>query len=220
MVSAHCWLQPYSRKNSGQSGGQLVRYFQRAGEFNPANRTGGFEPAEYLQRTSAKTKDYTDYVDGGVQNLYAWANDDPATFFTAAREHESADRWYYAFQVEFSLPRELTHAQHLALREDFMAATMPDLPAMWVKHDKQLPGGERHPHIHIILSARQPDGIDRDEVQTFKLWQWARPDRGEPPAICFGVKIRPQSNSVKPCRISPIFIWNRPELRNAWIPAL
>lgn len=179
MVSAHCWLQPYSRKLTAQSGGQMVRYLKREGEFNPAH---------YLQRTDGKKKDYGDFVCEGAQNLPAWAQGDPGKFFAAARENESADRWYWGFQVEFSLPRELTHEQQMALREDFMAATMPNLPAMWVKHEKRLDNGEMHPHIHILLSARQVDGIDRDEVQTFKLWQRAHPERGGAPRDLFWSK--------------------------------
>lgn len=150
----------------------MVRYLKREGEFNPVH---------YLQRTDGKKKDYGDYVDGGVQNLPVWAQGDPGKFFAAARENESADRWYWGFQVEFSLPRELTDEQQMELREDFMAAVMPDLPAMWVKHEKRLESGELHPHIHILLSARQVDGIERDEVQTFKLWQRAHPEQGGAP---------------------------------------
>jgi hypothetical protein len=155
MVSAHVWIQSYSRKTANQSGGQLVRYLKREGEF---------KPVDYVKREGVKHKDYTDYVAGDVQNLPAWANNDPQVFFTTARAHEFHNR-YYAFQVEFSLPRELTHDQHMALRADFMEAVMPDLPALWVKHDKRLESGDMHPHIHILLSAR-------------KRWDSKQPERG------------------------------------------
>jgi hypothetical protein len=145
-----------------------VRYLTREGEF---------DPAAYLQRRSAKAKDYSDYIDSGVQHLPQWAGGDPGLFFTIARAQEFPDR-YYAFQMEFSLPRELSHEQHMALRADLMEAVLPDLPALWAKHEKQLPNGEMHPHIHILFSARKDDGIVRDAWQMFKRWDRSRPERG------------------------------------------
>jgi hypothetical protein len=141
------------------------------------NREGEFQPVAYVERTSTKTKDYGDYVTGGVQHLPGWADGDAGRFFTEAKAHEGVNR-YHAFQLEFSLPRELTHDQHMALREDFMATVMPDLPALWVKHEKRLDSGEMHPHVHILFSARKQDGIARDVHQTFRRWNRQHPERG------------------------------------------
>lgn len=168
MVSAHVYLTPYSQKTSGLSGGHLVRYLNRQEEFSPVR---------YVERVSDKTKDYNDFVCGDHQHLPAWAQENPGVFFAAAQTHEGPNR-YFAFQVEFSLPRELSYEQQMALRHDLMEATMPDLPAMWAMHNKQLDSGEMHPHIHVLFSARRVDGIERDPAQTFRRWDRHDPANG------------------------------------------
>jgi hypothetical protein len=168
MVSAHCWVRAYSVRAEGMTPQTQVAYL---------TRTGAFAPVAYVQRTSQTTKDYGDYVTGGIQQLPAWATEDASVFFAAAKQHEGSNR-YYAFQLEFSLPCELTHDQHLALRADLMEAVMPDLPALWVKHEKRLPTGELHPHIHVLFSARKQDGLVRDVAQTFHRWQREAPAQG------------------------------------------
>jgi MobA/MobL family protein len=168
MGSAHLWVHNYSRASATQTAAEQVRYLQRQGEFNPVS---------YLQRSSPHTKDYTDFVCGETRNLPDWAEHDAGRFFMQAQKHERANG-YYAVQVQFSLPRELTHEQQMALTRDFMDATMPHLPVLWVKHDKRLANGERHPHIHILLSAREMDGHQRSPGQTFARWNAKAPERG------------------------------------------
>jgi hypothetical protein len=168
MSNAHVWLKAYPKADTARGAGVQVRYLKREGEF---------APVQYLKRTNATTKDYTDFVTSGTQHLPTWAEGDPQRFFVAAAAGEGANR-YYMFQVQFSLPRELTEEQQHALREDLMAATMPDLPALWVMHNKQLDSGEMHPHIHILLSARKDDGIARDSEATFMRWNAKKPEQG------------------------------------------
>ena len=168
MVGLHVWMKPYRKPEVPQGAGVQVRYLKREGEFDPVH---------YLHRTSQKTKDYTDFVSGDTQHLPPWAQDDPERFFLQAATWEGANR-YYMFQVQFSLPRELTDEQQDALRQDFMEATMPDLPAMWVIHHKELESGEWHPHVHILLSARKDDGLERDPEQTFMRWDRREPAKG------------------------------------------
>ena len=66
----------------------------------------------------------------------------------------------------------------MALTSDFLDATMLGLPALWVKHDKELADGGRHPHIHIVFSARQDDGIAREPAQMFRRWNRHNPAEG------------------------------------------
>jgi hypothetical protein len=155
-------------RTATQTPARQVHYLRREGEFAPVS---------YALRTSQTTKDYGDFVVGGTQNFPSWCANDPGRFFTQAAASERLNG-YYAFAVQFSLPRELSHAQHMALTKDFMEATMPDLPALWVKHDKRLDNGDMHPHIHILLSSRRIDGIERNPEQTFARWNSHNPSQG------------------------------------------
>jgi hypothetical protein len=168
MAGLHCWMKSYSKPDTPQGAGVQVRYLKRTGEFDPVH---------YLNRSSTRTKDYGDFVDGNTQHLPSWAANDPERFFLQAATSEGANR-YYMFQVQFSLPNELTDEQQHALRQDFMDATIPDLPAMWVIHNKELESGEMHPHVHVLFSARKDDGIERDPAQTFMRWDRRDPEKG------------------------------------------
>ena len=166
MANSHCWLHAYGKKERG--GGSLVAYLKRE---------GAFQPVRYLHRQGTQYETYTDFTEGGVRNMPAWAQGDAETFFTAAMQQEGQNR-YYAFQVQFSLPRELDYDRQMALKDDVIAATMPDLPVLWVRHDKQLPNGEMHPHIHLLFSARKMDGMVRGPAQMFARWNREHPERG------------------------------------------
>lgn len=166
MANPHCWLHAYGKKERG--GGSLVAYLKRE---------GAFAPVRYLHRQGTQYETYTDFTEGGVRNMPAWAHGDAETFFTTAMQQEGQNR-YYAFQVQFSLPRELDYDRQMALKDDVIAATMPDLPGLWVRHDKQLENGDMHPHIHLLLSARKQDGIDRGPAQMFTRWNRQHPERG------------------------------------------
>ena len=169
MALAHFWMQSLSRNKPALPASVAVHYLKREAEF---------APAAYLSRTSDSTKDRTDLRDSGVQHLPAWAQANPGKFFSAAERYEGGNR-YHAIMLQFSLPREMTHVQHMALMHDFIDATMHDKPLLWVKHEPlDRFSHEPQPHIHILLSARTVDGIERDEVQTFKRWDRNHAERG------------------------------------------
>jgi hypothetical protein len=169
MALAHLWIQNISRAKSSLPASVAVHYLKREAEF---------AAEAYLSRTSEQTKDRNDLRAWGMQNLPPWAEENPAKFFSAAEQHEGVNR-YHAIMLQFSLPKEMTHEQHMALTEDFIEATMSDKPLLWVKHeplDKFTHAPQ--PHIHVLLSARTVDGIARDPRQTFQRWNAAHPERG------------------------------------------
>jgi hypothetical protein len=169
MALAHFWMQSISRAKANLPASVAVHYLKREAEF---------AAEAYLSRTSERTKDRHDLVAWGVQHLPAWAEDSPGTFFRAAEQYEGANR-YHAVMLQFSLPKEMTHAQHLALTHDFIEATMSDKTLLWVKHEPlDTFTHEPQPHIHMLLSARTVDGIARDEQQTFQRWNREEPARG------------------------------------------
>jgi hypothetical protein len=88
----------------------------------------------YLTREGADVQARNDLVASGVRNMPGWAQDNATVFFReAARAERAGGR--YAYVLQFSLPRSLTHEQQMALKDDFIEATMPDKPLLWVKHE-------------------------------------------------------------------------------------
>ncbi|MDP4360974.1 MobA/MobL family protein, partial [Escherichia coli] len=77
------------------------------------------------------------------------------------------------------LPRELTDAQNIALVRSFVAQEIGDRHAyQWAIHSPRASDGLAQPHVHLMFSERQVDGIDRDEVTYFKRYNAKSPDRG------------------------------------------
>ncbi len=169
MALAHFWMQSISRAKASLPASVAVHYLKREAEF---------APEAYLSRTSESTKDRHDLVAWDVQHLPTWAEDSPGKFFSAAERYEGVNR-YHAIMLQFSLPKEMTHDQHLSLTQDFLEATMPDKSLLWVKHEPlDNFTHEPQPHCHILLSARTVDGIARDPAQTFMRWNAAHPEEG------------------------------------------
>jgi len=169
MPLAHFWMKSLGRSAAQLPASLAVHYLKREAEF---------AAEQYLQRTSNSTKDRDDLRGSDIRNLPAWAEKSPGKFFSAAERYEGMNR-YHAIMLQFSLPKEMTHEQHLALTNDFIDATMHDKPLLWVKHEPlDKFSGEPQPHIHILLSARTVDGIERDPAQTFQRWNAAHPERG------------------------------------------
>src|SRR5215831_926579 len=169
MAMAHFWMEARTMTRPVMPPQTEVHYLMREAEF---------APVQYLERTSASTKDREDLVAQGTRHLPAWAESSASRFFLAAARHERV-RGQYAIALQFTLPRELSPAQQRALVDDFIEATMPDKPLLWVIHapmDRQ--GQAEQPHCHLLLSARSVDGIERDERQTFRRWNAAHPERG------------------------------------------
>jgi hypothetical protein len=68
----------------------------------------------------------------------------------------------------------------MALKDDFVDATMHDKPLLWVKHEPVASDGQPNPHIHIMLSARVVDAIARERQQMFARFCRNNPARRFP----------------------------------------
>ena len=111
-------------------------------------------------------------------NMPLWAQHDPSRFWQAADAHERANGTTYR-EMEIALPRELTDAQNIALVRSFVAQEIGDRHAyQWAIHSPRASDGLAQPHVHLMFSERQVDGIDRDEVTYFKRYNAKSPDRG------------------------------------------
>jgi hypothetical protein len=115
----------------------------------------------------------------GHGNLPAWAEYEPALFWSAADRYERANGATYR-EIEIALPRELNPAQRQALVLDFIRQEIGERHAhQWAIHNPgaALAGGEQ-PHAHLMYSERTVDGIERDPEQYFKRYNGKHPELG------------------------------------------
>ncbi len=104
----------------------------------------------------------------GTGNMPAWATDDPLIFWQAADTHEGEDgRTYY--EQEIALPRELTEEQLRELVETWIDHDIGARhPYLYSIHMKLADDGLPNPHLHLIISDRTMDGIERPPELFFK----------------------------------------------------
>ncbi len=137
--------------------------------------------AAYITREGsyAERAGHEDLEATGYGNLPAWAEGEPALFWTAADRHERANGATYR-EIEIALPRELNPAQRQALVLDFIRQEIGERHAhQWAIHNPgaALAGGEQ-PHAHLMYSERTVDGIERDPAQYFKRYNGQHPELG------------------------------------------
>jgi MobA/MobL family. len=179
-------MKPRYRTKGTQSAAEAVRYLCREGEFAPDVQAKETDVA-YLTRTRRDTVDRGDLVGAPIiGNLPGWAKGDAGVFFSVASREETLVRIRkdgtreqapYAWSMQIALPRELSHADQMRLAEDFVTVTMPDKPYLLVKHEP-VRDGEAQPHVHILMSPRTMDGIERSEGQMFRRYNGKNPERG------------------------------------------
>lgn len=140
--------------------GPHAAYIAREGQY--ANR---LERGERLEATE-------------VGNMPAWAQSNPLAFWQAADAYERKNGTTYR-EMEIALPRELDAEQRAALVREFVRQEIGDRHAyQWAIHVPTAADGGEQPHVHLMFSERQVDGIDRDPEQYFKRYNAKHPERG------------------------------------------
>lgn len=134
--------------------------------------------AAYMLRESWAHK-AEDLIYAEAANLPGWAGGRPQAFFQAADTYERANgRIAEAWMMNF--PQDIATEQRMAIVQDFLAARGVQVyPQLWVIH--QLPtrdGAGQNTHSHVLVSARQPDGIPRSPEQFFLRYNADAPERG------------------------------------------
>ena len=135
-------------------------YIARQGQY--ANR---LERGEKLEATEAG-------------NMPAWAQSNPLAFWQAADAYERKNGTTYR-EMEIALPRELDAEQRAALVREFVRQEIGDRHAyQWAIHTPTAADGQEQPHVHLMFSERQRDGIERDPEQYFKRYNAKAPEKG------------------------------------------
>jgi hypothetical protein len=132
-------------------------------------REHGFDQAEF---------DRADHVESG--HMPAWAQPDARVYWDAADLYERQNgRLFVA--GDFALPRGLDREEQIALAREFVSGLTDSeqLPYTFAIHAGEDDEGHEHnPHVHVMISERRNDGIDRDPQQWFRRANSAHPERG------------------------------------------
>jgi hypothetical protein len=180
---AHLHFRRTVYKSGGAKASARITYITRdlAQVEGPANR----------QLRYATRADREDLVITETRNLPAWAKGDPHSYFRAAEHYERApnaekkaggkDYRGVAFEEwKITLPHELTKGQNTKLMHDLVETIAGDrLPITSAFHCPQtLDSTHQQPHLHLLISTRQNDGIARTAAQHFKRYNAKYPARG------------------------------------------
>lgn len=114
----------------------------------------------------------------GTGNMPAWAQADALQFWQAADAYERSNGTTYR-EMEIALPRDLDEAQREALVRAFVAQEIGGRHAyQWALHVPAAADGGEQPHVHLMFSERQVDGIARDPQDYFRRYNARAPERG------------------------------------------
>ena len=108
----------------------------------------------------------------------AWAKAQPQQFWHAADVFERVNGTTYR-EMEIALPRELEPTQRAELVRAFVRQEIGEHHAyQWAIHTPNAADGGEQPHVHLMFSERQCDGIERDPDQYFKRYNAKAPEKG------------------------------------------
>ena len=118
------------------------------------------------------------YTESG--HMPAWADEDARAYWDAADLYERANGRLYV-GGDFAPPRGLDAADQIAVAREFVRAltdreNLPYTFAIHAGHDGD--GHEHNPHVHVMISERQNDGLARNPHDWFKRANSEHPDQG------------------------------------------
>lgn len=131
----------------------------------------------YITREGSHAK-RNDLISTGHGNMPPFANDQPRRLWKASDQYERKNgSTFRAYTI--SLPRVLSIEQlsELALRQARRLAGPKAF--QWALHmPRSSLRDEPHPHVHVAICDRLPDGIDRPPEQMFRRYNPANPSKG------------------------------------------
>jgi hypothetical protein len=138
------------------------------------------EHARYIAREGkhSMNDEQTDLVVTQCGNLPVWSNGNPFKLWNAADKYERSNGSAYR-ELEIALPNILTTDQQLEIVESLIKDHVGTKPYQFALHAPSASiEGVSQPHLHLMLSDRLDDGIERDPEQFFKRYNTANPERG------------------------------------------
>jgi len=156
-------------------------------QINTGGKGAAFEHAQYIDRDGPFTEErYGEVAARGHANMPEWAREDTAAFWRASDEFERANGNTYR-EYELALPRELSRGAQVALVQRFAEQELGTArPYQWAIHLSTASDGKEQPHVHLMFSDRQHDGIERSPEQFFKRYNAKNPERGGARKFSYG----------------------------------
>lgn len=141
--------------------------------------------ADYIEREGKYKEGEEEVAHTEHGHMPEFAAADPRQYWEAADLYERANGRLYR-QVEFALPVELELREQISLAHDFAqkltaAEKLPYTLAIHkgeYDHRGKKTDTPRNPHVHLIISERANDGIDRSPEQWFKRANKSQPEKG------------------------------------------
>ena len=120
-----------------------------------------------------------DLVCTASRNLPAFSASNAYRFFEASEKYERVNGVAFE-ELKITLPVELTLHQNAALVEDLIGVIAGEsLPCTYAFHNpKTLDGSGEQPHVHVLISARITDGIERTAETHFRRYNAEHPEHG------------------------------------------
>jgi hypothetical protein len=156
-------------------------------QINTGGKGEALEHGQYIQREGPFTEErYGEVAARGVANMPEWARENPSAFWKASDEFERANGNTYR-EYELALPRELSRSAQVALVQRFAEQELGSArPYQWAIHLSTASDGKEQPHLHLMFSDRQHDGIERGPEQFFKRYNAKNPERGGARKFSYG----------------------------------
>jgi len=133
--------------------------------------------SDYIRR-EGRYRSREDVVDVGYGNLPSWAEGSARAFWAAADAHERMNGAAYR-EFIIALPNELVGRGAMDLVRDLICYLAGAKPYQFAVHapEASLEGGINL-HLHLMISDRMPDGIDRPASQMFRRYNPDKPEAG------------------------------------------
>ncbi|WP_075257557.1 MobA/MobL family protein [Herbaspirillum camelliae] len=138
-------------------------------------RTGRYQDLNRQRNARAGNDETLLYSQSG--NLPLWASDNAESFWRASHEFERKNGTQYR-EFEASLPRGLSLQEQIGLVQSFVSAHFSRHPFSLAVHSKRQSDGMPAAHVHIQISERLNDGIDRSPDRFFKRYNAKDPAGG------------------------------------------
>lgn len=167
----------HKSKGNGAPARAHAQYIAREGKYRERDRSASAH-TDYLTREGRYTHRAQELEQTWSGNLPSWAGQSAKEFWDAADLYERANGRTYT-EIVIALPRELSKEERRQVVNDFIEKELGDrFPYTAAIHNpKALDGGEQ-PHVHIMFSLREQDGIERGREQFFKRANDRDPSRG------------------------------------------